>query len=242
MARTLKGDREMSTPATLSRQKVGFRPSRRVNKSLTAGMEKRALLWMAERAPHRVSSDQLTLLGFGAQVAAGTCYALARFDRRALLLVIVCLALNWLGDSLDGTLARVRKHERPRYGFYVDHIVDVLGSVVLMCGLGCSSLLHWPVAIGMLIAFLVLSAESYLATYTLGCFQLSQGIFGPTEIRILLAIGSLAALRSPYSTVFGHRLLLFDLGGAIAAAAMSTMAITVAVRHTVELYRQEPLK
>jgi archaetidylinositol phosphate synthase len=232
----------MSTPATLSRQEVGFRPSRRVNKSLTAGMEKRALLWMAERAPHWVSSDQLTLLGFGAQVAAGTCYALARFDRRALLLVIVCLALNWLGDSLDGTLARVRKHERPRYGFYVDHIVDVLGSVVLMCGLGCSSLLHWPVAIAMLIAFLVLSAESYLATYTLGRFQLSQGIFGPTEIRILLAIGTLAALRNPYSTVFGHRMLLFDLGGVIAAAAMGTIALIVALRHTVELYRQEPLK
>ncbi|MGB3628904.1 MAG: CDP-alcohol phosphatidyltransferase family protein, partial [Terracidiphilus sp.] len=157
------------------------------------------------------------------------------------LLVIVCLALNWLGDSLDGTLARVRHHERPRYGFYVDHIVDILGSVALMCGLGCSGLLHWSVAVAMLIAFLVLSAESYLATYTLGCFQLSQGLFGPTEIRILLAIGTLAALRSPWSTMFGHRMLLFDLGGAIAAIAMGAMASTVAIRHTAVLYRQEPL-
>ncbi|MFZ1938474.1 MAG: CDP-alcohol phosphatidyltransferase family protein [Terracidiphilus sp.] len=231
----------MGTRATLSGQEMSFRPARRVNKSLTAGVEKRALVWMAEHAPHWVSSDQLTLLGLGAQIAAGVCYALARFDRRALLLVIVCLALNWLGDSLDGTLARVRHHERPRYGFYVDHIVDILGSVALMCGLGCSGLLHWSVAVAMLIAFLVLSAESYLATYTLGCFQLSQGLFGPTEIRILLAIGTLAALRSPWSTMFGHRMLLFDLGGAIAAIAMGAMASTVAIRHTAVLYRQEPL-
>jgi phosphatidylglycerophosphate synthase len=197
---------------------------------------------MAERAPQWVSSDQLTLLGLGAQIGAGIFYALARWDHRALLLVIACLALNWLGDSLDGTLARVRRQERPRYGFYVDHIVDILGSVALMCGLGASGLLHWATAMAMLIAFLVLSSESYLATYTLSCFQLSQGIFGPTEIRILLALGNLVALRSPYSTVFGHRLLLFDLGGTIAAVVMAAMAIFVAVRHTAQLYRQEPLK
>jgi phosphatidylglycerophosphate synthase len=219
-----------------------FAPARRINRSLTAKIEKRTLLWLAERSPRWVSSDQLTLLGFAAQIAAGACFALSRFDRRALLLAVVCLALNWLGDSLDGTLARVRRQERPRYGFYVDHMVDVLGSVALMCGLGCSGLLHWPVAIVMLLAFLVLSAESYLATYTLARFQLSQGLFGPTEIRILLAAGSLAALRSPYSTLFGHRMLLFDLGGAIAAAGMTVMALAVTLRHTAELYRQEPLR
>jgi hypothetical protein len=93
----------------------------------------------------------------------------------------------------------------------------------------------------MLVAFLLLSAESYLATYTLSCFQMSHGIFGPTEIRILLIIGNLALLHSPYATVMGHRLLLFDLGGTIAAAAMFVMAIAIAARHTAELYRQEPL-
>ncbi|MGA3130972.1 MAG: CDP-alcohol phosphatidyltransferase family protein [Terracidiphilus sp.] len=232
----------MSTHAVVAGDQTAFRNARRVNQALTARMEKRALTWVAERAPQWVSSDQLTLLGLGAQIGAGVCYTLARWDRRALLLVIVCLVLNWLGDSLDGTLARVRRQERPRYGFYVDHIVDILGSVVLMCGLGASGLLHWATAMAMLVAFLVLSSESYLATYTLSCFQLSQGIFGPTEIRILLALGNLAALRSPYSTVFGHRWLLFDLGGAIAAAAMATMAISVAVRHTAQLYQQEPLK
>jgi phosphatidylglycerophosphate synthase len=151
------------------------------------------------------------------------------------------MALNWLGDSLDGTLARVRCQQRPRYGFYVDHMVDAFGSVALMAGLGCSGFLHWQTAIAMLIAFLLLSSESYLATYTLSCFQLSQGIFGPTEIRILLIIGNLALLRSPYSTLFGHKMLLFDLGGAIASAGMFAMAIVTAMRHTAQLYRQEPL-
>jgi hypothetical protein len=110
-----------------------------------------------------------------------------------------------------------------------------------MCGLGFSGFLHWQTAAAMLVGFLVLSSESYLATYTLAHFQLSQGIFGPTEIRILLIVGNLALLRSPYSTLFGHRMLLFDVGGALAATAMLVMAITVAVRHTVQLYRQEPL-
>ncbi|MGO8756554.1 MAG: CDP-alcohol phosphatidyltransferase family protein [Terracidiphilus sp.] len=232
----------MSAQIAAAKDGVEFRSARRVNRALTARMEKRVLQWMAERAPGWVSSDQLTVLGLGAQIGAGICYALSRFDRRMLLAAIVCLALNWLGDSLDGTLARVRRQERPRYGFYVDHIVDILGAVALMCGLGASGLLHWQTAMAMLIAFLVLSGESYLATYTLGCFKLSQGIFGPTEIRILLAIGSLAALRSPYSTVLGHKMLLFDLCGAIATAGMAAMALAVTVRHTAELYRQEPIK
>jgi len=215
--------------------------ARRVNRALTASIEKRILHWIAERAPEWVSSDQLTILGLSAQIGAGACYALSRYNNYALLLVILCVALNWFGDSLDGTLARVRHQQRPRYGFYVDHMVDVFGSVALMCGLGLSGFLHWQTAIAMLVAFLLLSSESYLATHALDCFQLSQGIFGPTEIRILLVIGNLALLRSPYSTILGYKVLLFDLAGTIAAAGMFLMAIWVTMRHTADLYRREPL-
>jgi phosphatidylglycerophosphate synthase len=231
----------MSAESVIGTNDVEFAKARRVNQALTAQMEKRALQWMAERAPRWVTSDQLTVLGLAAQIGAGLCYALSRYNRFALLLVILCLALNWFGDSMDGTLARVRHQQRPRYGFYVDHMVDIFGSVALMCGLGCSGFLHWQTAMAMLVAFLLLSSESYLATYTLSCFQLSQGVFGPTEIRILLVIGNLALLHSPYSTLFGRRMLLFDLGGTIAAGCMLAMAMIVAVRHTAQLYRQEPL-
>jgi phosphatidylglycerophosphate synthase len=230
----------MATQSATTNQ-AAFQSARRINQSLTASIEKRALLWMAERAPKWLTSDQLTLLGLGAQIAAGLFYALSRYNRYALLLVILCLALNWLGDSLDGTLARVRRHERPRYGFYVDHMADIFGSVVLMCGLGFSGFLHWQTAIAMLIAFLILSGESFLATYSLSRFQLSQGIFGPTEIRILLIIGNLALLRNPYANLIGYKILLFDLGGTIASLVMFVMAVLVTLRHTAQLYRQEPL-
>lgn len=231
----------MSAPTAATPHEAGFVPARRVNQALTASLEKRALQWMAQRLPAFLHSDHLTALGFAGQIGAGICYALARYNRYALLLVIVCVVVNWLGDSLDGTVARVRCRQRPRYGFYVDHMVDVFGAVALMSGLGFSGFVHWQIAIAMLVAFLILSSESYLATYTLSCFQLSQGIFGPTEIRLLLIAGNLALLHSPYSTLFGHTMLLFDLGGTIATVCMLGTAIVLTARHTAQLYREEPL-
>ena len=220
---------------------TSFISAPRVHRALTASAEKRALTWLAARAPAWVTSDQLTGLGLVSQIAAGIFYALARYRIETLWLVIVCLALNWLGDSLDGTLARVRRQPRPRYGFYVDHMVDVLGSLAMMGGLACSGLVHVPVAVAMLVAFLVLACESYLATYTLGRFELSQGLFGPTEIRLLLVAGNLALLHNPWCTVLHHRMLLFDLGGTIGVIGMMAVALITTARHTAQLYREEPL-
>jgi archaetidylinositol phosphate synthase len=122
-------------PKTLATNRAaGFRQAERVHESFLAAAEKRALIWMAGRMPAWINSDHLTLLGFAAQIATGVCYALARYDRRMLLAAIVCLALNWFGDSLDGTLARVRQQQRPRYGFYVDHMIDSIGRVLLIVG------------------------------------------------------------------------------------------------------------
>jgi archaetidylinositol phosphate synthase len=220
---------------------VEFKAARRVHEALTANVEKKALQWMAERLPRWVSSDHLTVLGLAAQVGAGAGYALARYRREWLWVVIACVVLNWFGDSMDGTLARVRRQQRPRYGFYVDHVVDVLGATAMMCGLALSGMVHWAVAAAMLVGFLLLASESYLATYTLGRFEMSQGIFGPTEIRLLLIAGNLALLRNPWAHVFGHTWLLFDVGGVIAAAGMSIMLIAVSVRHTLQLFQEEPL-
>lgn len=231
----------MSTHAAPANAAGTVANAQRINRSLTAAAEKRLLVWMAERAPRWVTSDRLTMLGFFAQIAAGLSYACARYGRWPLLAACLCIALNWLGDSLDGTLARVRCQQRPRYGFYVDHIVDIFGSAALMGGLACSGLLHGMTAAVLLVAFLLLAGESYLATHTLGRFEMSQGFFGPTEIRILLILGTLKALSSPFVRLLGHRVLLFDAGGALAAAAMLGLALAVAIRHTTDLYRQEPL-
>jgi archaetidylinositol phosphate synthase len=229
-----------TNPATLSEaDRADFRQATRVHKSFLAAAEKRALTWMAVRMPSWVNSDHLTLLGFAAQIATGVSYALAVHDRRMLLVAIGCLAANWFGDSLDGTLARVRQQQRPRYGFYVDHIIDSVGAVAMMGGLALSGYMHPVIAIGLLIAFLLLSIQSYLATYTLGEFHLSMWRFGPTELRVLLAIGNLAMFR--WAWVISGRYRLFDIAGAIGLAVMVLMLVVVSMKNTVRLYREEKI-
>ena len=211
----------------------------RVQESWVAVAEKRALLWLADRTPQRIGPDHLTVLGLAAQIGAGACYALAALNRYALLGVIACLALNWLGDSLDGTLARVRQRLRPRYGFYVDHMVDSFGALALMGGLSLSGYMHPGIATGLLIGFLMLSIQSYLATHALGEFRLSFWRFGPTELRMLLAIGNLALFWKPMVHLLGGQYRLFDVGGVIGLAGMSVMVLAFTLRNTIRLYREE---
>jgi len=218
-----------------------FRDAERKQLSLVARAEKRALVWMAGRMPGWVNSDHLTLIGFAAMLGAGLCYWAASRDRRALIGAIAALALNWFGDSLDGTLARVRNRLRPRYGFYVDHITDAIGTFFLMGGLALSGYMNPFIALGLLIAYFLLSIEVYLTTYTLGAFHLSFWSFGPTELRILLCIGNIALFYRPVVTLFGRKWLLFDVGGAIGIAGMAAMLVWAAARHTRELYRAERL-
>ena len=228
-------------PKTLAEaQPADFRQATRVHGSFLAAAEKRALVWMAERTPACVNSDHLTVLGFASQIATGVCYALARYDRLMLLAAVVCLAANWLGDSLDGTLARVRRRQRPRYGFYVDHMIDSIGAVAMMAGLALSGYMHPVIAIGLLIAFLLLSIQSYLATYTLGEFHLSLWRFGPTELRGLLSVGNVAAFR--WAWVMHGRYRLFDVGGATGLVGMAAMLAVVTVKNTVRLYREERIR
>lgn len=218
-----------------------FRDAVRVQQAVTASLERKALSWLAQRTPDWVSPDHLTALGLVAQFVAGVCYALARWNSGWLVAAIFFIAVNWLGDSLDGTLARYRMRLRPRYGFYVDHMVDSFGAAFLMSGLAISGYLHWQVAAAMLVAFLILSIETYLAAYTLSDFRLSHGLFGPTEIRILLMAANIAVLFWPRVHLLGWNFLLFDVGGAVGAAGMLGMAVVAACRHTGQLYNQERL-
>ena len=217
----------------------GFRDAVRVQEAITAPAERKALAWLARRTPAWIGPDHLTGLGFAAQFLAGVCYLLARWSAFGLLGATVFIAINWLGDSLDGTLARYRGALRPRYGFYVDHMIDTFGAIFLMAGLAASGYLHGQVSAALLTAFLTLSIETYLASYTLADFRLSHGYFGPTEIRILMMMGNTALLFFPRVTLLGFCLL--DIGGVIAAAAMFGMAIAAAIGHTRRLYNEERL-
>ena len=153
---------------TLPRTAAGFRQATRLQENALAAHEKRLLIWMAKRTPAWINSDHLTALGFCSQLLTGLSYAMSKSSKPWLIAGIGFLALNWLGDSLDGTLARVRGKQRPRYGFYVDHMLDSIGSVALMGGLALSGYMSPAIAVGLLILFLLLSIQSYLATYTLG--------------------------------------------------------------------------
>jgi len=232
---------EQSNPNVLceSRKSQSFKNPKRIQRSFLAATEKRALVRLADRTPGWINPDHLTLLGFGAQVMAGISYALAKGNRLWLLGVIGFLALNWLGDSLDGTLARARQRQRPRYGFYVDHMLDSIGGLCLMGGLALSGYMHPYLAVALLIAFLLLSIQSYLATYTIGEFQLSFWSFGPTELRLLLAIGNIALFYRPM--IMGGRYRLFDVGGIIGLLGMTAMLLFFTARNTRRLYLEERL-
>src|SRR5687767_1738426 len=218
-----------------------YREAKRVHTSVLAAAEKRGLIWIANRLPGWVNSDHLTTLGAAAMAGAGVCYWIGPESGAAMLAAIVMLALNWFGDSLDGTLARVRRHERPRYGFYIDHVLDAVGILFLIAGLFAGGYVSLLPAAGFLLAYYLLTIEIALATHALGTFRISYWKFGPTELRILLAAGTLQLLRSPWSTLAGHRVLLFDLGVSIGAAAVLATFIWTAVSNTRKLYRLEPL-
>lgn len=218
-----------------------FRSAERANHSILAPLESKVLIWLARRLPAWVNSDHLTALGFLALPCVGLSYWYSRYSRTGLILAIVFFVLNWFGDSLDGTLARVRDRQRPRYGFYVDHVLDACGSVFVFGGLALSGYMSERVAVGLLVAYFLVSIEVYLATYTVGKFHLSFAAFGPTELRLLLIAGNIALWSKPLATVAGRQFLLFDVGGVIGIAGMVFALLWSIVSHTRLLYRAETI-
>jgi phosphatidylglycerophosphate synthase len=214
----------------------------RINTGLLAAREKQLLVWIAHRLPARVNSDHLTLLALVAMAGAGASFWAARSWQPALLFVVVFLVVNWFGDSLDGTLARARRHERPRYGFYVDHVLDIAGASLLFGGMSLSGFMSPAIGVAVLAAYLLVSAEVFLATAVHGKFRMSFLNVGPTELRIILSIGALALFTHPMVRPFGFGpFLLFDVGGVVAALGMFAAFVTSASRTTAALYRAEPL-
>jgi len=213
----------------------------RQNTGLLAAVETRTLRWIARRLPSHVNSDHLSALGLGAMAAAGLSFAAFPFSSWAVVGVIVALVANWFGDSLDGTVARVRHQQRPKYGFYVDHVIDLAGTTFLLAGLACSGLMSPFTAALALAGFLLVSAETYLATHASGVFRMSFLGFGPTELRILISIGALKAATDPWISLGAlGSIRLFDLGGAIAAAGMAFVFVVSAIRNTLALSAADP--
>jgi phosphatidylglycerophosphate synthase len=220
---------------------IEFVEAARLATNPLADLERRCLVWMANRLPRWVTSDGLTMLALAAMALTGFSYAVSRSHPGALLLALAGLGFNWFGDSLDGTLARVRRQQRPRYGFYVDHVVDCFGVLFVLGGLGWSGYMTPFVAMAVLIAYFMLSIEIYLATHCLAVFRLSFWGVGPTELRLLLAAGTIALFSDPKVAIFGERYRLFDVGGTAAIVGISVALIASVARNVRALYLAEPL-
>jgi len=165
--------------------------SRRELRSLTADSEKRLLIALARRLPAWVSPDHLTAIGVLGMAGAGLCYRLVSLSPLALVAATGFLFLNWFGDSLDGTLARVRERQRPRYGFYLDHLLDGVGAALLMAGLSGSGLIRPSLAAAGLVVYLLFQLHIALKAHATGIFQIAFGGIGGTELRILIGAANL---------------------------------------------------
>jgi archaetidylinositol phosphate synthase len=208
-------------------------PLERVNDSLLGAWERPALAWMAARLPAAVLPDQLTALGVCGAMLTVTGYVQSRQSLTWLWLACAGLSINWFGDSLDGTLARVRRIERPRYGFFIDHTSDLFCQIITFIALGVSPLAHFGVACLGLITFLFAFVYSLITAYARGTMRITYFFFGPTEIRVLLLIGNLLTLAggiinlrpwlpalpgSGAVTIHDFGIALLSLAGAVAIA------------------------
>ena len=222
--------------------KKEHKDAERQAKFIVARFEQWALPRLAASLPKWVMPDHLTGLGIVAATFIMFCYMRSNDDPRWLWGANVGLVLHWFGDSLDGTLARVRKIQRPRYGFYLDHLTDAYSTVALGLGLGFSPYMLLSVALAGVVGYLVLSINVYLETYVFGRFRYGYGSLGPTEARIMLIVLNLLALVvSPLPfTIWGVRLTAFDIGGVAVGMLMFGLLLARAFKNLAELAKLEP--
>lgn len=203
---------------------------------LLAAPERRLLRAIAVRLPRWLRSNHLTAIGVAGAVGAASGYALSGFHIAWLWVASLMLALNWLGDSLDGTLARVRRHERPRYGYYLDHLVDAFNTAIIGVGIGLSPFLLIEVSLALVVIYLTLSINLYLESSVFGVFRLAYGRLGPTEVRIALIVGNtLLAVGGGLTGAWQQWVPVAANGAALALVA--TMVLLLGVRFGRNLHR-----
>lgn len=209
----------------------------RVNVTLLSALEKRLLLWIAPRLPNWVTPDLLTGLGIVASFIIAGSFAMTHFSPAYLWLASFGMVLNWFGDSLDGTLARYRKIERPLYGFYLDHVVDSFDEMIVFIGIGLSPYVRFEIAMLTLIGYLLLSINVFLYTYVKGVFQISFARLGPTEVRIIIIIANAVMffLGNPVVNLPTGSINLYDIIMAFFAVLFIITFIVIAVGRAIEL-------
>ena len=216
-----------------------YREARREQGAWTTRLEKRVLAWLARAMPDAVGPDHLTVLGFAGMLLTGAAYALSGRNPLFLHAANFGLLVNWFGDSLDGTLARHRGRLRPRYGFYVDHVIDAFGAAAVLGGLAASRLMAPGIAACLLVTYLLFSVHLYLQTHVLGRFRMSVAGVGGTELRLALAVMNMAALAWPVLEVSGATVRLLDGVGALGTAGLAIALVASVASTTRELYRLE---
>jgi phosphatidylglycerophosphate synthase len=210
---------------------------KRQHEPITGPLERRALRWLASKTPERYGPDTLTVIGIVGSLVIFGGYALTRLDPAFLWLASLGFVLNWFGDSLDGTLARFRKTERPKYGFFVDHTVDVGSEALVFLGLGVSPYARFDIACLGLIGYLMLSVYVYVRTAVDGVFKLSYGGVGPTELRIIVVLANTAIFfwGNPTFAVLGQTLSVLDAVLAFVAVALASVFVVVSLSHALKL-------
>lgn len=225
---------------------MGNESSERIQTSILNSAEKKALVWLAERQPAWVTSDFLSYLGVaGALMFAVFCF-LANANVQYLWLAAFGLVVNWYGDSLDGTLARVRKTQRPVYGFFIDHSLDALTTCIICAGVGLSPFMRFDIALVILAGYLCMSIYTYLSTIVMSEFRLTYGKLGPTEVRLIIIAVSILYIFNPWKNVhfdfIGQAWTVFDVIGCVVAAILFLIYICSMVSDLRKLAVKDPAK
>ena len=225
---------------------MGKETSQRIQTSLLNAAEKRILIWFSQRQPSWVTSDMLTFLGVGGAVICALGFLLSCWNIQWLWLSSLGLVINWYGDSLDGTLARVRNTQRPVYGFFIDHTLDAITICIMCIGAGLSPMLRLDIAMLILAGYLCLSIYTYIGAILKGEFRLTYSSFGPTEFRLIVILINTFYMYMPWSSAnyyfYGIKLGIIDIVGFIIAVLLFVAYSIQFIKDKEILSKQDPLK
>lgn len=225
---------------------MGKENSTRIQTSILNAAEKKVLIWLAQRQPKWVTSDGLTYLGVLGAIICAIGFALSHLSLNYLWLASLGLVINWYGDSLDGTLARVRNTQRPTYGFFIDHSLDGVTICFMCIGAGLSPMFRLDIAMLVLIGYLLISTYTYICAIVKDEFRLTYGSMGPTEFRLASILMNIIYAYTPLSTIqytlYGQTLGLFDILALLIALFIFISHFTQFMKDKKELAKIDPIK